>query len=601
MADDGARRRGGWEPSQRRPRRAFAPLAIVAVVAVAAAVVACGSLSSVDGDYQSATTATPARLEAVAKPAPKRILIFGDSIAAQAGGHAQLALEEVGVDVRVIGLWGQGLFTPEQYDMGATNPHPPAGSVMTAADEAVVEFRPDVIAVSLNHNYWPPYPRDAAGAPIARGSEAFRSMARTQITELVRRLSVTGAEVYLLDPIPERPHEAIAANPIWTAYLSTQDDLGFGVIPAGGVVAGVDGGRVESLHDCTGNDLRVRPADDIHLTYFGAGLLGTSWARQLAEAVGVDASGIEAPSQAPVALTPMGTGYRLVTCDGATFRFGVGGSPFGAAEAPVPAGGAGTPADPVVGAAATPDGDGEWLVTRSGRVVALGSATAAGGVQLADGDKVVGIAAAPNGTGYWVAMASGRVQALGGAEDAGGLEGTGEDVVDIAASPEGGYWLLTNAGRVAGFAGAEPFGGLGRDTPSGGVVALAAHPTGGGYWVLDRSGAVHAFGTSRDLGSAADQPLAKVTRFASTADFDTVHVPATDAPTEGVALLPTPSGDGYWVLLANGAVCSFGDAPHIGGIHRSEVDQVLMLKGQEYYGEGPCRQKAGFGPPNTGG
>jgi hypothetical protein len=62
MADDGARRRGGWEPSQRRPRRAFAPLAIVAVVAVAAAVVACGSLSSVDGDYQSATTATPARL-----------------------------------------------------------------------------------------------------------------------------------------------------------------------------------------------------------------------------------------------------------------------------------------------------------------------------------------------------------------------------------------------------------------------------------------------------------------------------------------------------------------------------------------------------------
>lgn len=636
----------------RRARsRVVAPVALLALAGLIGAVVACGSLASVDGNDQSAVEAPAPRLEAVARPTPKRVLIFGDSIAAQAGGHAKRALEQAGIDVTVIGLWGQGLFTREQYDMGRTNPDPPAGSVMTAADKAIAEFRPDIVAVSLNHNYWPPYPRDARGVAIERGSEAFAAMARAQITELNRRLTVNGAEVYLVDPIPEGAHEGAAQNPIWSAYLSTQDELGFGVIHAGGVVAGPDGGRVEEMPDCRGAQQRVRPPDDIHLTYFGAGKVATTTARTLADLLGVPSAGIEAPTEAPVSLTPMGTGYRIVTCDGATFRFGAGGSAYGAlttgawgpssgsagsgsagsgsgsgpaaelgpaaegpraaargdasvagpdqaarALAPGPATAAGAP-DPVVSATATPDGRGEWLVTASGRVAALGSATAGEDAPVAASDAAVGIAAAPNGTGYWVATGKGKVFALGGAEAGGGLD-TGEPVVAISAAPSGGYWLLTADGRVVSFAGAGEFGGLARGAPPGGVVAMAPHPSGTGYWVLDRSGTVHPFGTAKDFGSAADQPFTRVTRFAGTSDFDTVRVPASEVPTEAVEILPTTTGEGYWVLLDNGAVCSFGDAEHIGGIHRSEVDQVLVLKALEYYGDGPCQQDAGFGPPN---
>ncbi len=519
---------------------------------------------------------------------------------------------------------------------------------MAAADKAIAEFRPDIMAVSLNHNYWPPYPRDAQGVMIERGSEAFADDGPGADHRARRRLTVNGAKVYLVDPIPEGAHEGADRNPIWSAYLSTQDQLGFGVIHAGGVVAGPDGGRVEEMPDCRGGKERVRPADDIHLTYFGAGKVATTTARALADLLGSpSARRIEAPTQAPVALTPMGTGYRIVTCDGATFRFGAGGAAYGALTAGawgpdagsgsesaagagqpdipvpveedpgavVPAGGAtaaagpATPAvaagpttaagapDPVVSATATPDGRGEWLVTASGRV-ARWARPPPGATPRSPATTVRSASPPPRtapATGW--RPPTGKVFALGGAEDAGGLD-TGESVVAISPAPSAGYWLLTDEGRVVAFAGAESFGGLARDVPPGGVVAVAPDPSGSGYWVLDRSGAVHPFGTAKDFGSAADQPFTRVTRFASTADFDTARVAPSEAPTDAVGILPTSTGEGYWVLLGNGAVCSFGDAEHIGGIHRSEVDEVLLLKGLEYYGDGPCQQDAGFGPPN---
>ena len=194
---------------------------------------------------------------------------------------------------------------------------------------------------------------------------------------------------------------------------------------------------------------------------------------------------------------------------------------------------------------------------------------------LSGGDRAVGIAAAPSGTGYWVATASGDVQAMGGAADAGGLD-TGEQVVAIAAAPGGGYWLLTAAGRVAAFGGAEDFGGLGSDVPTAAMVSLAAHPAGGGYWALDRAGGVHAFGSAADLGSAVDQPLAKVTRFVSTGDFDTVAVPPSEAPTEAVAILPTPTGEGYWLAAKDGGVFSYGDASFEGSAGGTKLNAPIV-------------------------
>jgi hypothetical protein len=167
--------------------------------------------------------------------------------------------------------------------------------------------------------------------------------------------------------------------------------------------------------------------------------------------------------------------------------------------------------------------------------------------------------------------------------------------VAIVAAPDGGYWLATAGGRVAAFGGAPELGDLRQGGAPAPIVAMAAPPAGGGYWLLDGTGRVHAFGGAADHGSANDQPMAVLTEFRSVDDYDVGRAPA--AGTTAVAMLPSPSGAGYWVWMADGAVCAFGDAHPFGGLHRAEVDEIMLYKQLPYYGDGPCRQSVGFGAP----
>lgn len=525
---------------------------------------------------------------------PPRALIFGDSIADQAGSSAAFALEQVGIEADVMSLWGQGLFTRGEYDMGATNPDPPDGTMMAAASQAVADFDPDVVAVYTNHNYWPPYPRDAAGRPIQLGSPQFAAMARAQLAELTRRLSARGASVYLVEPVPVDGSDTADDNPIWSSYVSVRQELRLGVIAAGDAVASPSGTRVDAMPGCAGRDVEVRPPGDLHLTYFGAGRMGTALARQLAGILGVPPQGMRAPADAPVTMLPLGSGYRLVTCDGGTYPFGVGASAFGRLDL----GADRPPGDPIAAATMVPPGDRVWAVTAGGHVVESGGAPLLGDVELADGERAVGIAATSTGRGYWIATSRGRVQAFGDASSLGEGGGTrsGEAVVAMAGTPDHrGYWLLFDSGRVAGSGTAREAGDLRSDPPAAPVVAIAPHPSGDGYWVLDRGGGVHGFGAARDLGSAGDQPMVRLGAWRSVSDYETEPVPPSAAPTEAVALLPTVSGDGYWVWLGNGTVCRFGDADALGGIHRAELDEVMLFLGLPYYADGPCAQDVGFG------
>jgi SGNH domain-containing protein len=592
-----------------------APLALVAVLALLGWSYLQPNQSQ-DGAEPRALRARPSdpmQPRAMAADGPSRVLIFGDSIADQAGSSAAFALEEVGIETHLMTLWGQGLFSQDEYDMGVTNPEPPDGTMMASASQAVAEFDPDVVAVYTNHNYWPPYPRDAEGRPIQEGSLAFASMARTQLTELVRRLSSGGAAVYLVEPIPEHDGETAADNTIWNSYLSVRQDLGLGVIEAGDAVASQSGARVETMPDCAGRSAEVRPEGDLHLTYEGAGRMGTELARQLAGTLGVPPQGIRAPTEAPATMLPLGSGYRLVTCDGATFPFGVGAAAFGRLDL-----GATRPADdPIVASALAPPGDRVWAVTSGGHVVESGGAPLLGDATLGDGERAIGIAATATGQGYWIATNRGQVQAFGDAEalgeqGSGGAEvgaqvqaaararsgdSTGGDrAVAMAGTPDRrGYWLLFESGRVAVFGTARDAGDLRSDPPDAPLVAIAPHPSGDGYWILDRAGGVHGFGAAEDLGSAGDQPMVRLGDYRNLGDYDTEPVPASAYPTDAVALLPTVSGDGYWVWLENGAVCRFGDADRLGGIHRAELDQVMLFLGLPYYADGPCAQHVGFG------
>jgi N-acetylmuramoyl-L-alanine amidase len=100
-----------------------------------------------------------------------------------------------------------------------------------------------------------------------------------------------------------------------------------------------------------------------------------------------------------LAATPDGQGYWLVASDGGIFTFGDAGF-YGST-------GALTLNRPIVGLAATPDGQGYWLVASDGGIFTFGDAGffgAEGGAQLAA--PAVGMAATPTGNGYWLVFGS---------------------------------------------------------------------------------------------------------------------------------------------------------------------------------------------------
>ena len=136
-------------------------------------------------------------------------------------------------------------------------------------------------------------------------------------------------------------------------------------------------------------------------------------------------------SSHPLAATPDGQGYWLVASDGGIFTFGDAGF-FGST-------GAVHLDAPVVGMAATPDGQGYWLVASDGGIFTFGDAGYFGSAPGA-GDSVGGIVAmspASNGQGYWIAGGIGAVETFGDAASDGSIAGTAlnKPIVGFAAVP----------------------------------------------------------------------------------------------------------------------------------------------------------------------
>ena len=149
----------------------------------------------------------------------------------------------------------------------------------------------------------------------------------------------------------------------------------------------------------------------------------------------------------------------------------------------------------VVAIAATPhgDGDGYWLATNDGLVAAFGSARHRGDVPSAARagrplthapiTDVIDIAATPSGNGYFLVTRTGRVFAFGDAREFGEPAGyVGRDVVGIAAdSDASGYWIALDTGAVLAYRAGGNRGGFGgQDVP---VVDIAAR-AGKGFWTL---------------------------------------------------------------------------------------------------------------------
>ena len=251
-----------------------------------------------------------------------------------------------------------------------------------------------------------------------------------------------------------------------------------------------------------------------------------------------EAMAVNAPTSG-IAATPSGQGYWLVGRDGGVFSHGD--APFHGSM-----GGQAINA-PIVGMAVAPGGNGYWLVGADGGVFNFGPGAAFYGSMAgqAINAPIVGIAASPNGQGYWLAGADGGVYAFGpGAGFHGSLGGQSLNapIVGIAAAPNGqGYWMAGADGGLFTFgSGAGFFGGATGQTLRAPVVSIAATPGGNGYWLAGADGGVFNYGPGAGFfGAAADGPL--VSRI--------------------VGIARTGNGGGYWLADAAGGVYSYGNAP----------------------------------------
>jgi hypothetical protein len=289
-----ARRRGPWR-------------AAVALAGALAALVASAVPASAD---RAARQAAPATTEVVPAPAPApapppapaavaapKVLLLGDSVLDQLGAPAAGTLRRLGAEVVVDGVWGSSLLTRDQYDMGQPIPDGVGGSWFRRADAEVAAFRPTIVGVSLNHNYFEPYPRDAAGRPISdQSSAAFATMVRQQLRLFVEHLSRFGATVVLIAP---PPHDPAVPLPVWDVYEQVATADGIPIVDGGTAFGGGGARYSEVRRDCVGA-LRSIHFDGVHLTPWASSVMGTAVGRDLAELAGLTVAP-DAPAADPCA------------------------------------------------------------------------------------------------------------------------------------------------------------------------------------------------------------------------------------------------------------------------------------------------------------
>ncbi|MHB8289817.1 MAG: hypothetical protein ACYDEY_11380 [Acidimicrobiales bacterium] len=156
---------------------------------------------------------------------------------------------------------------------------------------------------------------------------------------------------------------------------------------------------------------------------------------------------------------------------------------------------------------------GLWMATAGGDVLTFGQAanvgSNAGPVKTLD-EPVVGMAASPDGNGYWTVASDGGVFAYGDAVFYGSMGGKylNKPMVGIAATPDGnGYWTVASDGGVFAYGDAVFYGSMGGKHLNKPVVGMAATQDGKGYWLVASDGGVFAYGDAAFYGSKGGQPI----------------------------------------------------------------------------------------------
>ena len=243
-------------------------------------------------------------------------------------------------------------------------------------------------------------------------------------------------------------------------------------------------------------------------------------------------------------------GYWQVGSDGGIFSFG--GAQFYGSTGSMHLN------KPVVGMAATPDGNGYWLVASDGGVFAYGDAQFYGSTGSITLNKpIVGLMPTLNGGGYWLIASDGGVFAFGNAAFYGSTasDNLGYPVTAAATSLfAGGYWLVDANGQVFNF-GDAPNEGQPAFAPGGyRITGMAGTQNANGYWLVSANGNVADFGNAAPYGSMVGTTL--------------------NAPVVGMAT--NDDATGYWLQGQDGGIFTFGNAEFYGSMGGQHLNAPMV-------------------------
>jgi len=451
----------------------------------------------------------------------------------QEGGAAAFLLRQGGIDAQKVAFWGSSLFTRAEYDHGhPIVAAPPASNDihwLSLAGAVVDRLRPGLVVVALNHNFKPPYPRDANGVEISDlWSPRGRAMVVEQTKTFIRILRHDGARVAFVTPPPDGSEHAPTDNAIWAATLPVLQAEHVSVIDIAPAVAGANGGRTERAPDCRGDLVAIRKPREVHYTRYGAGLAATALAQGVAALLHRTLPDATAPGDHAVALVPTATGkgYWIVQCDGSVYHVGDAARVNGVKRTHQPF---------VAAVAARPRG--LWVVARDGTVVPTGGAPT-----LSFAAPVVGPIVAATGTPDGKGVV--EVTAHGAVRSSETRTTTDVPLTHVVAVTNGGAWLVDDAGHGAG---GPP--GSSPDPPVAAAIAV-----GNGLLLAGADGSIAARGDASGGCDAKARALPDAVRGV---------LKATTLPVV-TALAAAPNG-GYWIMRDNGAVIACNGAANLGG------------------------------------
>ncbi len=265
------------------------------------------------------------------------------------------------------------------------------------------------------------------------------------------------------------------------------------------------------------------------------------------------------------------------------------------------------PATPVASPAASPScpiphtpAPGYWQVGSDGGIFSFGGAQfygSTGSIRL--NRPVVGMAATSDGNGYWLVASDGGVFAYGNAQFYGSTGSITLNKPIVALLPtidDGGYWLIASDGGVFAYGDAKFYGSTASDNLGYPITAAASSFLGAGYWLVDANGQVFNFGDAQNEGQPAYAPggyrimgmaatqdssgywLASangnVADFGNAAPYGSMIGTALNAPVVGMA--SNHDASGYWLQGADGGIFTFGHAEFYGSMGGRHLNAPMV-------------------------